>query len=237
LLFDKRYFEDRSYPPGLKGGDEVKGYGYYPDYFPVVEAQLSALIELAAARTLLDVGCAKGALAAYARQHLHVLAVGLDYSDYAVDRARRRLGGQLTVRATARALPFRDGSFDIGWCNGVLQYLAAEEARVALTELARVSRVASFVSNIAAVERRSAWGLEDDLTQLYLSPRQWEGLARNIGLEAFALPFEGEAAILLLRSPSTLPLRFVELSLERMERLGALRRRPPRLEAFRARFR
>jgi SAM-dependent methyltransferase len=235
--FDRRYFEDPNYAPGLKGGDEVRGYGYYPDYFPIVEAQLSALLELTGARSLLDVGCAKGSLAEYARGHLRIRAVGLDLSDYAVKQARQRAGGELTVRASATSLPFADRCFDICWCNGVLQYLDADEARAALRALSRVARRASFVSNIAAVERRSDWGLEDNLTQLYLTPRQWEGLARNVGVEAYALPFEGEAAVLLLTKPDPmLPLRFVDLSLERMQRLNALRRRPPKLDAFRARF-
>jgi SAM-dependent methyltransferase len=238
LPFDRRYFEDPSYAAGLKGGDEVSGYGYYPDYFPIVEAQLSALVELGEARSLLDVGCAKGGLAEYARQHLRVKTIALDFSDYAVSQARRRAGGELTVRATASCLPFAACAFDVCWCNGVLQYLDAEQARSAIRELARVARRASFVSNIAAVERRSDWGLEDDLTRLYLTPRQWEGLARNVGVEAYALPFEGEAAMLLVSSAERLlPLRFLELSLERMQRLGALRRSPPKLEAFRERFR
>ncbi|HVB40096.1 MAG TPA: hypothetical protein VNE83_04310, partial [Terriglobales bacterium] len=58
--FEEQYFEDPGFAPGLKGGDEVRGYGYYPDYFAIVEAQLSALIELSGASVLLDAGCGKG---------------------------------------------------------------------------------------------------------------------------------------------------------------------------------
>jgi SAM-dependent methyltransferase len=261
--FEERYFEDPSYPPGLKGGDEVRGYGYYPDYFPIIGAQLATLVELADAETLLDLGCGKGALAEYARQYLGVRATGADLSEYAVRFARRRAGGDFTVRAAATALPFQAGAFDIVWCEGVLQYLDAADARSALREIARVTRIAAFVSSIAAGFHNSDWARHDELTQLYLSPAQWEALARGEGLDAVALPFEGESAILLLgdapesatrssipyskrrgdcsrRSAPVspmLPLRFVESSLERMSRLGALRRRPPRLQAFREKAR
>lgn len=238
--FEEQYFEDPDFAPGLKGGDEVRGYGYYPDYFPIVEAQLSALIELSGARSLADVGCGKGALAGYARRDLGCTVVGLDASRYAVRWAARNAGGVWTVRAAAGALPLATGSVDAAWCNGVLQYLDAAGARAALRELARVARAAAFVSNIAAAQRRLEWGRSDVLTHLYLRPGQWAALAAEAagaGWRVTALPFEGESAILLdrprLTSPS-FPLRFTEVALERLRRLGALRRTPPGLDHFRA---
>ncbi|HXE31062.1 MAG TPA: class I SAM-dependent methyltransferase [Terriglobales bacterium] len=241
--FEEQYFEDPRYPPGLKGGDEVRGYGYYPDYFAIVEAQLSSLVELTAGETLLDVGCGKGALAAYAREDLGMRVVGTDASRHAIRFAARRVGGQHSVRADCAQLPFAGASFDLVWCNGVLQYLEAGAARAALAGMARVCRTAVFVSNIAWAQQHTEWGRRDRLTRLYLRPRQWAALAAEAAAEAMgeavwhavALPFEGEAAILLIRAgalPPSFPLRFVELSLERMRRLGALSRTPPGLDAF-----
>lgn len=241
--FEEQYFEDPAYPPGLKGGDEVSGYGYYPDYFPIVEAQLSALTELSGARLVLDAGCGKGALAAYARRDLSCQVVGLDASRYAVSCAVCQAGGEFTVRGRVDALPFHAGSFDAVWCNGVLQYVESAAARAALAELARVARRAVFVSNIAAAQRRLDWGRADHLTRLYLRPGQWAALAAaaaGSGWRLTALPFEGESAILLDRARLTgasFPLRFTEVALERMRRLGALRRTPPGMESFRAGFR
>lgn len=235
--FEERYFEDPLYPPGLKGGDEVRGYGYYPDYFAIVEAQLSSLVELTRGESLLDAGCGKGALAAYAREDLGLRVVGADASRHALRFARRAFGGEFTVRADCARLPFADASFDLLWSNGVLQYCEAAAARAALAEFARVTRVAAFVSNIAAAQRTTEWGRRDRLTRLYLRPAQWAALAGAAapGWRAVALPFEGESAILLLR-PGALggyfPQRFVELALERMRRLGALTRQPPGLDAF-----
>ncbi|HEY7854937.1 MAG TPA: class I SAM-dependent methyltransferase [Terriglobales bacterium] len=237
--FEQRYFEDPNYPPGLKGGDEVRGYGYYPDYFPIVEAQLSALVELTSGASLVDIGCGKGALAAYMRQDLGLRVIGTDLSAYAVGHARRAQGGEDTVRAACTHLPLGDGTVDLGWCNGVLQYLEAEAARAALAEMARVSSLAVFCSNIAAAQRQTEWGKRDRLTRLYLRPGQWAQLAqeqaRGEDWTVVALPFEGESAILFYRAArlgKVFPLRFVELALERMRRLGALTRSPPGLDAF-----
>ncbi|HET9784685.1 MAG TPA: methyltransferase domain-containing protein [Terriglobales bacterium] len=238
--FEEQYFEDPNFPPGLKGGDEVRGYGYYPDYFPIVEAQLATLIELTGARTLLDAGCGKGALAAYARRDLGVAATGADASRYGVFCARYALGGERTVRCDCARLPFVAEAFDVVWCNGVLQYMEADAARAALAGMARVARTAVFVSNIAAAQRQTEWGRRDRLTRLYLRPRQWASLAvaclpPAAGWQAVALPFEGESAILLHRPPAapSFPLRFVDLALERMRRLGALVRTPPTLASWR----
>jgi hypothetical protein len=106
-----------------------------------------------------------------------------------------------------------------------------------------VARTAVFVSNIAAAQRQTEWGRRDRLTRLYLRPRQWASLAAaclppSSPWKAVALPFEGESAILLYRPPATaaFPLRLVELSLERMRRLGGLTRTPPALASWRARL-
>ncbi len=239
--FERRYFEDSDFPPGLKGGDEVRGYGYYPNYFPVVEAQLATLVELTGARSLLDVGCGKGALAGYARQHWGVRATGVDRSRHATHIARRATGGRMTARADCARLPFGDGRFDLVYCNGVLQYLEAGAARAALGEIARLARRAAFVSNIAAAQRQSEWGQRDHLTRLYLRPRQWAGLLQAAQppaspLRVAPLPFEGESAVLLYDAAAlgaAFPLRFVELAVERMRRLGALARTPPGLAGWR----
>lgn len=237
--FEERYFEDPHFPPGLKGGDEVRGYGYFPDYFPIVECQLSSLVELTQAASMLDAGCGKGALAAYARQDLGLAVVGADASRHGTRCARRSFGGEHTVRADVVRLPFAAASFDLLWCNGVLQYCEADAARAALAAFARVTRTVAFVSNIAAAQRQTEWGRRDRLTRLYLRPAQWALLAQeaagNQGWKAVALPFEGESAVLLYRVPAVglhFPQRFVELSLERMQRLGAIRRFPPGLDSF-----
>lgn len=241
MAFDRRYFEDPLFPPGLKGGDEVAGYGYYPDYFPIVQAQLSALVELSGAATLADLGCGKGALAAYARHDLGLRVAALDASAYAAVHARRRdVSPGSTLRADIAALPLAAASCDAVWCNGVLQYLEAPAARRALAEIRRITRRVAFVSNIAAFHATAEWGRRDHLTHLYLRPAVWAKMAPPEAA-AIALPFEGESAILsfgpeLAAGAAAFALRFMDLSLDRLRRLGALDRAPPALAAFRRRY-
>ena len=241
MTFDRRYFEDPNFPPGLKGGDEVRGYGYYPEYFPTVQGQLSALVELTSARSLADLGCGKGALAAYARRDLGLQVVGLDCSSYALGYAAQGNGAGWTLRGAITAMPLPDACCDAVWCNGVLQYLEAGEARAALGEIARVTRGVAFVSNIAAIHAHAEWGRRDHLTRLYLRPSAWARLAPATAAPV-ALPFEGESAILLFgpacaAESGALALRFMDLALARLRRLGALERTPPTLAAFQRRCR
>ena len=94
--------------------------------------------------SVLDLGCgpaylAKGLLAR------GVDYVGLDRNPAMVARARRAVGAWgpgrgLIVRADVTAVPFRAASFDVVVATGVLGLLTVPERRVALEEMARVSR-------------------------------------------------------------------------------------------------
>jgi SAM-dependent methyltransferase len=80
-----------------------------------------------AGRRVLEVGCGVGTdLARFARGGARVS--GVDLSETAVDLACRNLAhlglaGDLRV-ADGTALPWPDGSFDLVYCHGVLQYAA-----------------------------------------------------------------------------------------------------------------
>ena len=97
---------------------------------------------------LLDVGSNWGrwSLAA-ARAGYRVVAV-----DPSLEAALAgvRIARQLDLRVAyvvgdARALPFRTGSFDVGYSNGVFQHLDKAIVREALTELGRVTRIGGTV--------------------------------------------------------------------------------------------
>ena len=78
----------------------------------------------------------------------------------AVDAARSMLvghGGALRLQASAHALPFSAGSFDLVLCSRLLHHFAASAEREAvLQELARVSRRWAIVSHFDA-SRFQAW--------------------------------------------------------------------------------
>ncbi len=85
---------------------------------------------------VLDLGCGPGDGAAWLR-HRGIDAVGLDYSDGMLEKARRDslLGGRLT-RGDAGRLPFRDGAFDKLVCTNSFHHYP--DHRAALKEMRRV---------------------------------------------------------------------------------------------------
>jgi ubiquinone/menaquinone biosynthesis C-methylase UbiE len=86
----------------------------------------------------LDVGCGAGTYSRWlADRGLRVF--GIDYSQLALDKARKRMGPEVAYcAADATRLPFADASIDGVVCLGVLQ--ALQESGPLVRELARVLR-------------------------------------------------------------------------------------------------
>lgn len=92
----------------------------------------------------LDVACGRGSLLRWgaARVGFEHAPVGLDYSRAALRLARHdaaldRMPPALT-QATATALPFRDGSFDLVTCGYMVKHLTDSELAAFLEEVRRV---------------------------------------------------------------------------------------------------
>jgi SAM-dependent methyltransferase len=86
---------------------------------------------------VLDVACGSGEATATARAR-GAEAVGVDFSEAMLARARARVPGARFEQADAEALPFPDGAFDAVVCNFGLLHFPRPEA--ALREMARVLR-------------------------------------------------------------------------------------------------
>jgi SAM-dependent methyltransferase len=91
-----------------------------------------------AGRTVLDAGCGHGRYVRAFRA-LGATAVGLDASPEAARAAGREDDPRAQhVQGDVRRLPFRDGSFDLAFCDGVLHH--TDDPAGGFAELVRVTR-------------------------------------------------------------------------------------------------
>ncbi len=89
---------------------------------------------------LLDVGCGRGTLMRVLDEQIRfqTAPVGVDLSGEMLAMARRDAAGRSFARATASALPFADGSFDLVTCGYVVKHMDDAELRLLLHEMRRV---------------------------------------------------------------------------------------------------
>lgn len=105
-------------------------------------ARYSAVVPLAAeagGATLLEVGSGSEGIARFGEDRWQITVCDRDFTDYGAvevpDDGLRRVEGDVT------SLPFRDEEFDVVVALDLLEHLPAELRRVALGELARVTRL------------------------------------------------------------------------------------------------
>ncbi len=172
---------------------------YYRDARGIVRwvenKRLAALDRLANAKArdrLLEVGCGGGhVLERFPEAH----RFGVDLSENMLERAGKRLrGGATLLRASADALPFRAGSFDVVLCTEVLEHVPDPAA--VIRELLRVSapgaRVVVSIPNERNIDRakrvlrrtpvlsRMLRTLAEEGNEWHLHQFDWEMLERNL---------------------------------------------------------
>lgn len=128
---------------------------------------------------VLDVGCAKGYLVSMLRLR-GIDAFGVDWSAYALANASPDVRRYL-LPASAVQLPFIDDAFSLTVTHDVLEHLDEPNARRSLRECARVSLRQLHQVN---TDRLPCWHFEqDDSHELQLKLSEWEGMARELGLD------------------------------------------------------
>ncbi len=148
--------------------------------------QLIAPVRLQTGESVLDVGCGTGTLALVAQCHVGAGAVaGVDASPEMIERARQkaaRAGLQLKFDvASADALPFPDGSFDVILCTVTLHHLRRSMRLAAVAEMRRVlkSNGRVLLADFVFGKKRTVAGLlhhhvgmkPDELEQLAVGAR------------------------------------------------------------------
>jgi ubiquinone/menaquinone biosynthesis C-methylase UbiE len=169
-------------------GDRKYGYGgfsydskYWTPVIPDFETHFGPLTE----KSLLDVGCAKGFML-YDLLKLvpGIELAGIDISKYAIDNCLPEVKELLSV-ADARALPFKNQSFDVVISINTIHNLDLEDCKQALREISRVSKGNSFItvdafSNEEERARMMAWNLT---AKTILSVEEWMKLFDEVGYE------------------------------------------------------
>ncbi|MCL6646805.1 MAG: class I SAM-dependent methyltransferase [Chloroflexi bacterium] len=117
-------------------------FWWYAGMRRAVAALLDASLPPQPARRILDAGCGTGKNLEFLRRY--GCPVGIDLAAEALQLARCRNGGPL-VRASITALPFPDSTFDLVTSFEVIYHLAVSDDRLALAELARVTRLGGWV--------------------------------------------------------------------------------------------
>jgi SAM-dependent methyltransferase len=99
---------------------------------------LTAIAQLNAGATVLDVGCGTGSAAVAFQKLTGATVWGVDKSGEMLRYARQKSSSLMYVRADAHALPFGDGKFDFAYAVLVMHHL--EDVPGMLRELYRVLR-------------------------------------------------------------------------------------------------
>lgn len=121
---------------------------------------ISRLLEQNSGGTLLDAGCGPGPYAAVCSR-LGFRYYGLDASSGMIAEANQKYGKSENVSfhvGNIESLPFRDKSFDIVLCLGVLEYIDRTHVPIALAEFRRVLKPGGILI-VSALNRLSAYWL------------------------------------------------------------------------------
>ena len=108
-------------------------------YSRLLGPQMADLVEVSSGQRALDVGCGPGALTSELVARLGPEAVAaVDPSESFVEAARARHPGVTVERASADALPFESGAFDVTLAQLVVHFMP--DPMAGLAEMRRVTR-------------------------------------------------------------------------------------------------
>ena len=92
------------------------------------------------AKSILDIGCGKGRPMRFINRHGCFFTVGVDGFEPYLDQCQRENSHSAFVLGDARALPFKEKSFDIVLCLQVLEHFDREEGSLLLNQMDRITK-------------------------------------------------------------------------------------------------
>jgi ubiquinone/menaquinone biosynthesis C-methylase UbiE len=158
---------------------------------------------LAASKSLLDVGCGPGILAiAVAQAHSELEVTGIGVSPDRLAALKKILPSNVRLQVgDARSLPFEDDTFDFVYCRFLLEYLAARQK--AADELVRVCRPGGRVM-LQDLDGQFLWHHPEDEALRGQIERVFAGLS-NIGFD----PFIGRKLFSIAKMAGLVDLRVI----------------------------
>jgi ubiquinone/menaquinone biosynthesis C-methylase UbiE len=137
-MFGKDFFD----------GDRSVGYGgfnYNKKYWDTVVQDFIGYYRLNHTSHILDVGCGKGfMLYDFSRYLPGAYLRGLDISEYAINNSLKEIKKNLDIGCCSK-LPYKDNAFDLVISINTIHNLELEKCKIAIQEIARVSRRNAFI--------------------------------------------------------------------------------------------
>ena len=167
-------------------GERRHGYGgfyYHPRFWKSVVPTFQEYWGLTAECSILDIGCAKGFMIHdFVAEIPGISVAGIDISEYAIANAMPEVSNLIQV-GDAKALPFKDKSFDYVISINTIHNLKLDECKEALREITRVARRDAFITVDAYETSKQEQEMYDwNLTaQTILSTTEWKKIFLEVG--------------------------------------------------------
>lgn len=177
----------KKYGPDYWDGDRRFGYGgySYDGRWKVVAEKFIDIYGLTNDSAILDIGCGKAYLLYELSQLLPgAKVVGLDSSEYALERAKPEIKEQLLLHRAQDPLPFSNDEFDLAFSLTTLHNLEIFDLAVAVSEMGRVAKQGYLMVESYRGEHElfnlQCWALT---CESFFSPEEWVWFYERFGYQ------------------------------------------------------
>ncbi len=142
------------------------GYEKYGD-FPYHIMRAEKLVRITQPKSVLDIGCAYGFIVKYLLD-MGIFAIGMDVSRYAETQANKVIPNHFIRWDLRNPLPFPDNSFDVLYCEGVLEHIEEKYIEGIMKEFGRVA-----IKRYIQVSFDNHKDVEKEYGHILIKPYSW----------------------------------------------------------------